>query len=260
MAALAQGTPRAFALLVAAQGVGGHTLPAEVQRWVQIADEEERRARGGALLSAARVAALGAPVARPVALDEALRPGGVPRPVWIRAVAAAAALDDPPTGDLVAVLLLCAAGTTERLTFLPFAGVQPAERAESIAAWRDGETDLWARVALGEAAGTARALRLAVARFVRGLDEDEARLDSLGRAAITARRALTLLRAELALTVPTLAERLASSRPAAGDALDRLSDIGLTTEVTGRGRDRVFALTAALELVATPEEFVPERE
>ncbi|MEX2181409.1 MAG: hypothetical protein WD771_05160 [Gemmatimonadaceae bacterium] len=272
---MAEGTPRALALLVAVQGSSGHALPPDLARWRAIAEEEERRARGGAVLSAARVAALSAPVvgkaaradadavadsvADPVALDDALRPGGVPRPAWLRAAAAAAAIDDPATGDLIAALLLCAAGTTGRLLFLPFAAVEATERAEAVAAWRAGDHDPWARAALGAAAGTVRHLRVAVHRFVRGLGEDEARLETLGRAAITARRALAHLRSELALTVPTLAGRLGGSRPAAGDALERLRELGVATEVTGRGRDRVFALTAALALVASPSEFGVEK-
>jgi hypothetical protein len=214
-----------------------------------LADSEERRASGGALISGARLATLGVQVADPTALDEALRPGGTPRPVWIRALAVAASIDDPGPADLVTSLLLCAAGTTARLRYLLFAGVPTTERAEAIAAWREGSLDPWARIALGAAAQTARGLRLAVVRAIAEGATEDTRLDSLGRAAISARRALQLLRDELATTVPALAERLALSRPAAGDALERLSAVGVATEITGRARDRVFALTGAWEVV-----------
>jgi hypothetical protein len=188
-------------------------------------------------------------------LDDALRPGGVARPVWLRAAAAAAAIDDPTTGDLVSALVLCAVGATDAIRLLPFSGVDPSVRTEAIAAWRADDIEPWAHAALGAGALSARALRLGVARFVEGLGADDTRLDSLGRAAITARRALALLRVELAISIPLLADRLECSRPAASDALHRLTELGLATEITGRGRDRVFALASALSLVGMPEEF-----
>ena len=234
---------------------GARSLPGPVAIWERRADEEERRARGGALLSAARVVAFGASVPSTAALDDALRPGGVARPVWLRAAAAAAAIDDPATAELVSALLLCAVGATDALRLLPFATVEPSTRTEAIAAWRANDVEPWAHAALGAAAQSARALRLGIAGFVEQLNPDNARLDSLGRAAITARRALAFLRDGLATNVPTLAERLGCSRPAASDALDRLTELGLATEITGRGRDRVFALTSALALVALPHEF-----
>jgi hypothetical protein len=79
------------------------------------------------------------------------------------------------------------------------------------------------------------------------MPEEYARLDALGRAAITARRVLQRLRDQLAVSVPALAEALGASRPAASDALDRLVGMEIAVEVTGRARDRVFALRSALD-------------
>lgn len=219
--------------------------------WEPIVEAEERRAEGGGLLTSAQVAAMGVSVADPTALDDALRPGGLPRPVWYRALAAAAAIGDAAgPADLAAALLLCATGTTARLRFLLFAAVDPAERSQAIAAWRDGQPDEWARLALGAAAQTARSLRFGVVRGIATVATDEARLESLGRAAITARRALALLRERYTWSVPSLAADLGLSRPAASDALERLVELGVATEITGRGRDRVFALSSAFRLVA----------
>jgi DNA-binding Lrp family transcriptional regulator len=67
----------------------------------------------------------------------------------------------------------------------------------------------------------------------------------LGRAAITARSALALLRRRFVTTIPALADDLGLSRPAANDAVERLVALGLAREVTGRARDRVFAYGAA---------------
>ena len=77
------------------------------------------------------------------------------------------------------------------------------------------------------------------------MPEGDASLDALGRGAITARTALAFLHMEFATSVPALSARLELSRPAVGDALERLVSLGLAVEVTGRARDRVFALAGA---------------
>ncbi len=249
--------PDAVALLTVAEAdsTRNQGLPEEFRQWAELLDAEERRARGGTPLTAARVAAIlagegGTAIADPAALDAALRPGGAPRPVWVRALSAAAAINDVSGSEVVAALLLCAAGVTDRIRFLPFVGVAAAERATAIGAWREGNAEPWARAALGAAAAAARSLRVALGRAHAALATDAARLDALGRAAITARRAVAALHARYALTVPTLARHLACSRPAAGDALDRLVETGIAAEVTGRARDRVFALASAYALVS----------
>ena len=48
--------------------------------------------------------------------------------------------------------------------------------------------------------------------------------------------------------MPSLSDDLELSRPAAADALERLVDAGLATEITGRRRDRVYAYDAALAI------------
>jgi hypothetical protein len=191
---------------------------------------------------------MGIAVADTAALDDALRPGGVPRPVWFRVLAAAAAIDDPIPASLVAALLLCATGTTGQVRCLPFADLDPAERSDAVASWRAGSAEPWARLGLGAAARAARTLRVGIARAVTAMPVEDATLEPLGRAAITARRALGALRQRYALSVPTLATHLDLSRPAAGDALERLAALGIATEITGQARDRVFALSAAWQL------------
>jgi Fic family protein len=52
--------------------------------------------------------------------------------------------------------------------------------------------------------------------------------------------------------MPILAEALDLSRPAAAAALDRLVELGVARELTGRARDRVFAWAAPLAAVAAP--------
>jgi biotin operon repressor len=49
--------------------------------------------------------------------------------------------------------------------------------------------------------------------------------------------------------MPMLSEQLECSRPAAGDALERLVEVGLAVEITGRQRDRVYACAHGFGIV-----------
>jgi DNA-binding MarR family transcriptional regulator len=104
---------------------------------------------------------------------------------------------------------------------------------------------------LATVARRAREARRAVESALRGLPQEDVRLDGLGRAAISARRALAHLRAHAVTTMPLLAEELQLSRPAASDALERLVTAGLVRELTGRARDRVYAYEAACAIAGS---------
>ena len=244
------GARRSLACAIA-DTMHAEALAEPLARWLAIVDDEERRARSGAPLTAGRLRALLPAGAEPggAGLDDALRPGGQPRSVLLRAVAASAALGSGPLADLVPALLLCAAGHSDRIRLLPFAEIDATERAESLAAWADGDEEPFAQLALSDCARAARARRLELSDLLTGLADEDQRLDALGRAAITARRALAELRNAYAITMPALAESLGCSRPAAGDALDRLTELGVAVEITGRGRDRVYCWEAARRLL-----------
>jgi len=243
-------------LLVAAgvDAVHVEACPPHLMQLHELVVAEERRARSGAPLTVARVLAHDASIAGTLpmdlaALDEALRPGGQPRPVLLRAVAAAAACGAGVLAELVPALLLCSTGMTDQLRVLPFAGVDRAQRAEALVAWRAGDEEPFTALTLGECAQVARERRMGIRRALIAIGDDESHLEPLGRAAITARRALAVLRDQLATSMPQLSELLDCSRPAAGDALERLVEAGLAVEITGRQRDRVFVCARAYSLV-----------
>jgi hypothetical protein len=238
--AVTQATAEVRASLAAASvdAVHGGALPAWLGQLLRVVEEEERRARSGAALSASRFDGL-ALVRDAAALQDALRPGGQPRSVLVRAVDAASAADTHSwVGALIPALVLCAAGQLARVWLLPFAGIDAAAAEQP---------EAFARHALGACASNAGERRIRARRMLGALDGEEDALAPLGRAAITARLALAELRTSLVTTMPVLAERLACSRPAAGDALERLVGVGLAVEITGRSRDRVFAHRAFWE-------------
>ena len=252
VAQLAAPTPEATRrwrdALVAARVDLLHAAAADpaLDAWQARVDDEERRVRGGLTLSAARVAPLLAADADLAALDEALRPGQAPRPTLWRAVQAlAAAGASTPMAELLPALLCCAAGMTDRVRLLPFTGLSTEARAEGLRAWRDGDATPLARAALAVLASQSRHGWLALKLLREAMAAEDDQLDALGRAAITARRALALLRESLATSMPDLATRLDCSRPAAGAALERLVEVGLAVEITGRARDRVFVHAGA---------------
>ncbi|MBX3131842.1 MAG: hypothetical protein KF689_00475 [Gemmatimonadaceae bacterium] len=222
-----------------------------MEQWQRRLEDEERRVRGGLPLTVSRFAdLLGADADREL-LEDALRPGGQTRPQLLRAVQAAAACGDEEPNVAAAVLpalLLCATGMTDRVRILPFIGFTGDARREAIAEWRRGEPGPFLRGALGALSAEARHLRVSLRLLLEALKEEEATLEPLGRAAIGARRALEVLRASLATTVPDLSVRLDCSRPAAGAALERLVQTGLALEITGRARDRVFVHAGVWEI------------
>ena len=211
----------------------GHT--AETAGWERFIDEEERRLRGGATLTPARLAR--APG------DGALDPWPshesdvVP---LFRAARLAHLIPDRRRALAAGALHLCGAGRTDRIILLPFIAAVEGARGDSF--------DAWLPRALEALAITARARRRDVEHFVDASDAEVGQVDVMGRAAINARRALRHLHDVLATSMPALADGLELSRPAAADALERLEGAGLITEVTGRRRDRLYCATSVLAI------------
>lgn len=287
VAELTDRTSGTFTHLLASEADTLHeaTLLPQATRWRLALADEERRVRGGAFLSASRLADLVPALTNYVArdrLEEIWRERGRVRPVLLRALDSAAwfpkssdvetpesgslvdgALDggspegeSPETGkpaaanagDACAALLLCGGGRTDHLRCLPFATVRGDARARAIRSWRAGEHEPWSHLALPASALRARQLRDAVRTATDSMTAEDERVGEMGRAGITAARALGTLRRLAATSMPALADELGISRPAAAASLERLTDAGLAREVTGRARDRVYAYEAALSV------------
>jgi hypothetical protein len=274
VAELSRSSPDALDVspLIAAEGDVFHeaSLAPAALAWRTLLAAEERRARGGAFLSASRFEEIAPALASYPERDrlEAIwRESGRGRPVLVRALDSTAWFPhagargdsseaggeqgERPSGnpgEAIAALLLCAGGRTDRVRLLPFAGVVGEERFEAISVWRDGDAGPWARAALGSVAHRARVTREAVRNVMDATGTEEETVAAMGRAGLTARRALGTLRSLLATSMPALAEELGISRPAAAAALERLTGAGLLREVTARARDRVYAYEAAVAL------------
>ncbi len=247
---LAEPTPASFAALVAAQGDPLHDalLSPGLLAWRELMTTEERRARSGARLTVACFAFLGDQAFQKDRLEAIWRESHSSQSVIERALDSAAWSPSRAVGEASAALLLCGGGRTDRVRILPFAervaDDDVAERSAALLAYREGQSGEWTALALGALATRARAAQLAVKKVIDAPAREDESLRPLGRAAITARDVLALLRQRLSATIPSLAEALGLSRPAANDAVERLVMLALAREVTGRARDRVFAYEA----------------
>jgi Fic family protein len=93
-----------------------------------------------------------------------------------------------------------------------------------------------------QAADTATAL---VALFAR----DRARIQALGRAAGSALRVYDVLRRCIVVSIPGVAKEARVTWPTAKAALERLGELGIATESTGRRRDRLYTYKKQLAIL-----------
>ena len=93
-----------------------------------------------------------------------------------------------------------------------------------------------------QAADTATAL---VALFAR----DRARIEALGRAAGSALRVYDVLRRRIVVSIPGVAKEAGVTWPTAKAALERLADLRIATESTGRRRDRLYTYKKQLAIL-----------
>jgi Fic family protein len=93
-----------------------------------------------------------------------------------------------------------------------------------------------------QAADTATALAALFAR-------DRARIQALGRAPGSALRVYDVLRRRIVVSIPGVAQEARVTWPTAKAALERLEDLGIATESTGRRRDRLYTYKKQLSIL-----------
>lgn len=112
-----------------------------------------------------------------------------------------------------------------------------------------GDWEEWLRFYLigveavaNQAADTATAL---VALFAR----DRTRIEALGRATGSALRVYDVLRRRIVVSIPGVAREALVTWPTAKAALERLAELGIATESTGRRRDRLYTYKKQLAIL-----------
>ena len=108
-------------------------------------------------------------------------------------------------------------------------------------------------VGLAESLATAaREAALALAAGTAAMQEHDDRVRAAyGRAAHGALAVLHAFRRWTVLEIPATARRLRCTRPTVAAAIERLEALGLVTELTGRGRDRVWCYAALADAMLT---------
>ena len=108
-------------------------------------------------------------------------------------------------------------------------------------------------VGLAESLATAaREAALALAAGTAAMQEHDDRVRAAyGRAAHGALAVLHAFRRWTVLEIPATARRLRITRPTVAAAIERLEALGLVTELTGRGRDRVWCYSALADAMLT---------
>lgn len=97
-------------------------------------------------------------------------------------------------------------------------------------------------------ADESRAVLRRVATYRDACATAAARCREFGRGGASAAALVRLLSEQPALTVAAAASALGLTVPTAGAAIERLLGAGLLSEITGRGRDRVFVYTPAVAI------------
>jgi Fic family protein len=80
-------------------------------------------------------------------------------------------------------------------------------------------------------------------------ERDRARVQSLGKAAGSALAVYDILRRRLLVSAPKAAEEAGITWPTANAALQRLAQLGIVAETSGRQRDRLYTYTRQLEIL-----------
>jgi Fic family protein len=147
-------------------------------------------------------------------------------------------------GRLLITFLLCAEGAlSQPLLYLSLYLKQHRGRYYELLqrVRTDGDWEEWLTFFL-EGVETTADQATATARRILGLFEaDRERVNTLGRAAGSALRVHHYMQKVPVLRIPLAAAALDLSTPTVGAAIRNLQETGIVREVTGRGRDRVYA-------------------
>jgi Fic family protein len=163
-------------------------------------------------------------------------------------------------GRLLITFLLCAEGALrEPLLYLSLYLKQHRQEYYDLLqrVRLEGAWEAWLAFFLQGVSETASEAATTATTILRVFEEDRHRLDTLGRAAPTALRVHRHFQRQPVSSVRHAAAALGLAFPTAGAAIDRLIDLGILREMTGRRRDRIFANGRYLDLLSEGTEPLP---
>lgn len=112
-----------------------------------------------------------------------------------------------------------------------------------------GDWEGWLRFYLVGVEAVARQAAQAALQLRELFDLDRRRVSGLGRAAGTALRVYDALSRSVVISIPGAAEALGVAWPTVRNAVERLENLGIAREITGRRRNRLYAYQAQLDIL-----------
>ena len=110
-----------------------------------------------------------------------------------------------------------------------------------------GDWEGWLGFYLTGVEAVAREAAATTGALLELFEQDQQRVAMLGRAATSALTVYDLLRRRIVLSPAQAAEELGLTWPTVNSALKRLCDLGISREITGKKRDRLFAYRRQLD-------------
>jgi Fic family protein len=160
-------------------------------------------------------------------------------------------------GRLLITLLLCARGALrEPLLYLSlYFKTHRGRYYELLQRVRtDGVWEEWLEFFLEGAEATAKQAADTAVELIRLFDTDRKRIQVLGRSALSALRVHEFMQKKPLINIGVAARALNLSIPTVSAALQRLEELAIAKETTGKERDRIFAYTRYLEIVSAGTE------
>lgn len=114
----------------------------------------------------------------------------------------------------------------------------------------EGDWEAWLSFFLEGVETTAQNAVITARRLVDLFQADSERILALGRLASSAQRVLNSFKERPLLTPKQVAERAELSMPTVNETLQRLSELGILSEITGKRRNRVFAYRDYLRILS----------
>jgi Fic family protein len=157
------------------------------------------------------------------------------------------------SGRLLITLLLCARGALrEPLLYLSlYFKTHRAVYYDLLQRVRaGGEWEAWLEFFLEGVESTAKQAADAAVQLIRLFDADRKRIQSIGRASLSALRVHEYMQKKPLINIGLAARTLDLSVPTVTSAVAHLQGLQIVREITGRERDRIFAYTRYLEMVS----------
>ncbi len=112
-----------------------------------------------------------------------------------------------------------------------------------------GEWETWLDFFLIGVRETADQAASAARRIIALFEEDQKKIETLGRPAVSVLRLFRHMQRNPIVTIPTTAKKIGISAPTVAKSLDHMRKLGILREVTGRERHRLFVYEGYLSIL-----------